>query len=249
MSQAATQVGDLAGTEAASGVPAAGLDRLLDSARTTLSDGLISDRVYHMLRQAIVSGELAPGQRIVESDVARRLGTSQAPVREAVKRLAHDTLVTSIPRRGSYVTVISREEAEHARALRRTLEGFSGRAAAARRAEGFQETLSDLVQAMTAAADAGDAAEVRRVDILFHRTVAAASGNPFVPRVWEILEPRLTALRVVADPTYAGSLPALAHHHAWLLGLLTAGDEETAAAAFMANGVDAVEPPEVSPGQ
>ncbi|MGO4429640.1 GntR family transcriptional regulator, partial [Streptomyces sp. MCAF7] len=65
---------------------------------------LLSDHVYARLRDWIVSGELVPGQRVVESEIARRMGTSQAPAREAIKRLAHEGLVNSLPRQGTYVT-------------------------------------------------------------------------------------------------------------------------------------------------
>src|SRR5438874_317808 len=76
---------------------------------------LLSDRVYEAIRGWILSGELAPGMRVVESEIARVLGTSQTPAREAVRRLAHEGLVTYRPRLGNFVTEISQVEAREAR--------------------------------------------------------------------------------------------------------------------------------------
>ena len=92
---------------------------------------LLSDRVYDAIRGWILSGELAPGMRVVESEIARVLGTSQTPAREAVRRLAHEGLVTYRPRLGNFVTEISQVEAREAREVRVLLES-----AAARRATG-----------------------------------------------------------------------------------------------------------------
>ena len=84
---------------------------------------LLSDRVYALLREWIVGGELVAGQRLVESEIARQVGTSQAPAREAIKRLADEGLVISHPNRGSYVAEISDEQAREVRDIRRAAGG------------------------------------------------------------------------------------------------------------------------------
>src|SRR5688572_17616978 len=118
------------------------LNALLEENKGSVSGGLLSDRVYRLLRSAILSGDMVPDQRIVESDIARRLGISQAPVREAVKRLVHESLVTHIPRLGSKVAHISVEQAEQARELRGNIEEFAARAAAQRGAAGYLPELN-----------------------------------------------------------------------------------------------------------
>src|SRR5690242_2606867 len=76
--------------------------------------GRLSDQVYDLVRAAIAAGELEPGARLVELELARRYGVSQAPVRDALRRLAADGLVLQFPRRGSYVADISEEDARQA---------------------------------------------------------------------------------------------------------------------------------------
>ena len=65
----------------------------------SVTQELLSDKVYGLVRRAILDGTQAPGSRLVESEIARSLGVSQAPVRDAIKRLGHEGLVTSLPRR------------------------------------------------------------------------------------------------------------------------------------------------------
>jgi DNA-binding GntR family transcriptional regulator len=215
------------------------LDDLIAETRDAMEGGnLLSDRVYRVLRTAILAGELSPGTRVVESDLARKLGVSQAPVRDAVKRLAHETLVTAIPRRGHYVTEISAEQADQARQLRRVLEEFAARHAAERRAEGYEDQLRKTIEGMREAAEADDSIAFRDSDMAFHRLVAEASGNDFLPRIWQVLEPSLHALRVVSDPTYAGNRDGLVREHERLLDLLLDGKVDDAADAFRRHGFE-----------
>jgi DNA-binding GntR family transcriptional regulator len=209
-----------------------GLAEMLDANRETLSGGLLSDRVHQLLRAAILSGELAPGERIVESETARRLRISQAPVREAVKRLVHEGLLTHRPRLGSFVTEISDEQVAQARALRRVLEEFSARAAAEVRAAGYADRLAAIVEDMRQAADKNDLAAFRDSDMEFHRLVCHASGNHFLPKLWEVMEPSLRALRVVSDPGYSGPWTEVVDEHNRLLGLLLDGRADEAAVEF-----------------
>ena len=100
---------------------------MFDEALPALPRVLLSDQAYDLMRRSILDGTLSPGARIVESEIARRLGVSQAPVREAVKRLAHEGLVTVLPRRGSYVAQISVDEVDDAREVRAMLEEAAAR--------------------------------------------------------------------------------------------------------------------------
>lgn len=210
----------------------AGLNDLLEQNKSVTSGGLLSDRVYRLLRSAILSGEMAPDQRIVESDIAKRLGISQAPVREAVKRLVHESLVTHVPRLGSRVASVSIEQAEQARELRGLLEEFAARAAAECRAEGYVDQLNAVIDDMRRAARQDDPISFRDSDMAFHRLVCQASGNHLLPRLWEVMEPSLWTLCVVSDPFYTGSRDKLVAEHARLLGLLVDGQEDDAAQAF-----------------
>ncbi|GAB2607403.1 GntR family transcriptional regulator [Kribbella endophytica] len=196
---------------------------------------LLSDRVYEAIRGWILSGELAPGMRVVESEIARVLGTSQTPAREAVRRLAHEGLVTYRPRLGNFVTEISQVEAREAREVRVLLE-----TAAARRATGHvpEEELQLLrieVARMIEAAEHHDIGAFREADLRFHRQVLAVSGNSMLLRVWRALEPALWSLQVVSNAMYAGDWGLMARRHHDLVDVLGANDPEDAARLFSAH--------------
>ncbi|MDR1711765.1 MAG: GntR family transcriptional regulator [Propionibacteriaceae bacterium] len=97
------------------------------AAELAVNRKLLSDQVYDLILASILDGTRAPGSRVVESEIARTLGVSQAPVREAVKKLAHAGLLTSIARNGSYVTEISREEVTFSREIRAAIESAAAR--------------------------------------------------------------------------------------------------------------------------
>jgi DNA-binding GntR family transcriptional regulator len=199
--------------------------------------GLLSDQVYQVLRQRIVAGELVPGQRLVEADIARQLGTSQAPAREAIKRLAHEGLVSSLPHRGNYVAEISADQAREVREVRVVLEEFAARQATARIQPRTLRTLEESVDRMRTAASAGDIGAFREADITFHRDVCVASGNSFLTRLWRTIEPNLWGLHVVSNPLYGGDWTAMAERHAALVASLAAGDPDEAARLFAAHAM------------
>jgi DNA-binding GntR family transcriptional regulator len=193
---------------------------------------LLSDQAYDVVRRSILDGTLSPGSRIVESEIARQLGVSQAPVREAVKRLAHEGLVTSLPRRGSYVTQISEAEADDARVVRALLEEAAARDAVKHFDDAARRTLEGLVDAMREDAKSDDLAAFRVHDMAFHRAVVELSGNSYLPRLWDVMESGLLSLRIVGDPGFTGSWTEMAEAHQLLVELLASGNRGQAAAGF-----------------
>lgn len=155
-----------------------------DAIGEPLTRVLLSDQVYARVRGLIIEGALAPGARLVESEIARQFNVSQAPVREAVRRLVHEGLADHIPRRGSFVAVVSQEDAHHARAVRVAIEELAARTVAAQSSNTPFEALEVQVEAMRRAALQGDVGGFRDADITFHRTVCEISGNPFLPKLW-----------------------------------------------------------------
>jgi DNA-binding GntR family transcriptional regulator len=217
-------------------------DRPLTHAETTTTGtapspapALLSDQVYEAIRGWIVSGELAPGMRVVESEIARILGTSQAPAREAVRRLAHEGLVTHRPRLGNFVTEISQVEAREAREVRVLLETQAARRAAGRMHSDEVALLRAEVQQMCEAAERKDIGAFREADLRFHRLVCAVSGNSMLLKVWRTLEPALWNLQVVSNAMYAGDWNVMARRHTDLVDVLQSGDPEEAARMFSAH--------------
>jgi DNA-binding GntR family transcriptional regulator len=197
-----------------------------------ISRGLLSDQVYELILASILDGTRAPGTRLVESEIARQLGISQAPVREAVKRLIHAGLVVSMPRHGSYVTEISPAEFAIARTMRGSIEAEAARIAVSEVSDDDLQTLRGVVKRMQQAMDADDRAAFRALDVEFHRTVIAATRRSVLARLWDTLEPMLVSQRAIGDPGYLGDRTRVVAWHSDLVDALAGGDADVAAAAF-----------------
>lgn len=198
----------------------------------SISRGLLSDQVYDLILASILDGSRAPGSRVVESEIARQLGISQAPVREAVKRLVHAGLVVSVARHGSYVTEISPEEFAIAREMRAILEAKGAGIATGKVGQSDIAKLRSITTRMQQAVDAEDWAAFRTLDVEFHRSVIAATGLAVLSRMWETLEPVLISQRAIGDPSYLGDRRRVVAWHIQLVDALLAGDAGVAASMF-----------------
>ncbi|WP_082600993.1 GntR family transcriptional regulator [Agromyces sp. Root81] len=206
--------------------------------------GLLSDRIYDLVRAMIKDSTLKPGEQVVESQLARRLSVSQAPVREALKRLTHDGLVTHIRHHGSFVTEFSKREADDARIGRMALEGMAARVAHGRIDDTTRARLTAIVDSMHDAAERHDIAAFRETDFEFHRAVIEASGNVYLPRMWDILEPSLRSMHVLSDPGYDGDWRVVAETHRGLIASLDGGDPDEASDLFVAHAMGLATHPE-----
>lgn len=178
--------------------------------------------VYDSLRRAIVAGTLRPGQRVVEAEIARQMGISRAPLREAIRQLEQEGLLVSNPRRGTTVVQLTRADVEEVYTLRADLEARAIRRAICRLTADDLAELEALLQAMN------DAASLLDADIAFHRAIVAAAGWSHLQRIWESLHPRtltLYTLRTVAD----WSTQRHADRHRVVLDAIRAGDPDAAA--------------------
>ena len=208
-----------------------------------LDRGLLSDRIYEVVKEMIRDSTLKPGEQVVESQLARRLGVSQAPVREALKRLSHEGVVTHIPHHGIFVTEFSQREADDARIARVGLEGLAARLAQRRLNDGTRARLLSIIDQMHAAADRHDIAAFRELDFEFHKTVVVASGNQYLPRVWDIIEPSMRSMHVLSDPKYDGDWHVAAEMHRDLLQVLEGEDPEAADDLFSAHAIGIADHP------
>ncbi|MRG60290.1 FCD domain-containing protein [Agromyces sp. CFH 90414] len=200
-----------------------------------LKRGLLSDQIYDLIKAMIKDTTLEPGEQLVESQLARRLQVSQAPVRDALKRLAHEGLVTHIRHQGNFVASYTDEEAEQAKVARSVLEGLAGELACGQLDAATTERLEGLIEQMHEAAADRNFSEFRELDFAFHRSVIEASGNAYLPRMWDIIEPSLRSMHVLGDPKFGGDWHEVAEWHRSLLELLQGDDGEAAAKLFRAH--------------
>jgi DNA-binding GntR family transcriptional regulator len=151
-----------------------------------ISRTVLREQVKDLLLQRIASGELRPGDRIVETRVAAELGTSQAPVREALRDLELLRLVESEPFKGARVRGFGNAELVEVYPVRAALEELAAKEAT-RRLAGDVSALEAEVEAMREAARRGDTNALVRHDIAFHRLVVEAAGNPILEQCWKSL--------------------------------------------------------------
>ncbi len=141
------------------------------------SDLPLRDVVFYTLRQSILTGELKPGERLMEIHLADKLGVSRTPVREAIRRLELEGLVTMFPRRGAEVAQITEKSMSDVLEVRRTLDALCAELACDRIS---QEELSALKQAcerFEQSVSTHDTKKIAQADVALHDIIVQATGN------------------------------------------------------------------------
>lgn len=171
----------------------------------------ITDSVYSDVRDAIVSGELAPGTKLSVPALAARLGVSRSPVREAVLRLTQEKLATEEPRRGSVVANIDAAELSRLYEVREVMEGLAARLAVEHSGRRLIGQLAAVLEEHQRAVDDADVAAHMEIDQRFHRMIRAAAGNPEVVHMLDGIQARVQ-LAMRTTTITAGPRHALADH-------------------------------------
>ena len=171
---------------------------MTDDAEITRS--VLSEQVKGRLLQAILDGRYPPGARIVETRVAKEFGTSQAPVREALRDLEALGVVETAPFRGARVRQPTTAELLEAFDVRSILEGHGAVLAMENMTDQDLDKLTTLVDRMREAALAGDPFNEATADTEFHRFIMHRSGNATLERVWRTLEPFLRTYITIVSP-------------------------------------------------
>jgi DNA-binding GntR family transcriptional regulator len=155
----------------------------------TLSRSILADEVKDRLLQDILAGRYPPHSRIVETTIARELGISQAPVREALRGLEATGVVEILPFRGARVRRPTTQELLEAITIRAELEALGARLAVPRLSDADLEDLLAHGEELKRAADTGDPHLLAKADASFHGRIIRASGNATLVRLWQSLEP------------------------------------------------------------
>lgn len=137
----------------------------------------LRDVVFHTLRQAILRGELEPGERLMEIHLAQRLGVSRTPIREAIRKLELEGLVVMIPRRGAVVASITEKDMKDVLEVRRTLEMLAVEVACDRISPEELQKLREASEMFQATCDSGDLIRLAQADVAFHEVIYNATGN------------------------------------------------------------------------
>jgi DNA-binding GntR family transcriptional regulator len=177
------------------------------------------EEALQVLRRKILSEELAPGTRLVETTYARRLGVSQSTLREALVRLAHEGLVMSIPRRGTYVAAVPTDTVNYLYELRDRVEPLAMRLAMKSLHKEDIEYLEHQVSRMY-----GRTANERiDADMAFHRRLYELTQFPPLQGLWPQIE--VLTRRILSMSHRIGSTEATNHNHGAIMQALVAADQ------------------------
>lgn len=137
----------------------------------------LRDVVFNTLRKAILTGELKPGERLMEIHLANRLGVSRTPIREAIRKLELEGLVIMIPRRGAEVAQITEKSLKDVLEVRRALDALCVELACERIDEEATQQLKKACEEFERATETKDATTIAKADVELHDIIVRATGN------------------------------------------------------------------------
>ncbi|WP_052947845.1 GntR family transcriptional regulator [Aneurinibacillus tyrosinisolvens] len=181
--------------------------------KNTIVNKSLSDQIYESLRESIIKGELRPGDRITELEIAKNFGVSQAPVREAFLRLAEDELVISHRNKGTFVSNISMDEIDELYSFRIHMEEMALKRAFERITEEDIKTLENYYQEMMKAGEENDLDGLRNTDVNFHTHIYQIADHKFMYHVWRILSSKLNRTWYLTSQVYFTNLSEVASIH------------------------------------
>lgn len=150
----------------------------MPSFKPTINEFLpLRDLVFNTLRQAILTGELKPGERLMEIHLAEKMGVSRTPIREAIRKLELEGLVTMVPRRGAEVAQITEKSMTDVLEVRRTLDALCAELACQRITPEASQALGNACQDFEQSVHTGDSRKIAQADVAFHDIIVQATGN------------------------------------------------------------------------
>lgn len=186
----------------------------------------LSEEVARRMRDAILTGELRPGERLVEGAIAEALGVSKSPVREAIRELARQGLVVATKRKGAYIRNITEKDFRDIRILRVTLEGLAVRLTMQEPNTSWIENLKRTAEMM---AGAEDQSQLNEMHLAFHRLLTTQSNNERLSDILTNLLTQTAAILPFVD-LVSGDAATYAEEHAAIVAALQSRDTEQAVA-------------------
>ena len=185
----------------------------------------LRELVCEHIREAIINGTFAPGERLMEIQMADEMGVSRTPVREAIRKLEMEGFVVMIPRRGTYVSNMSIKDINDVYEIRISLDTLAAGLAAERISDEELEELQRLLVKVGAAIEKNDMAKVVEADIEFHDVLYKASRNERLRNIINNLREQITVIRGVSM-RYPGRLKDTQEEHRRLVESIAARDVE-----------------------
>ncbi|AFK85771.1 MULTISPECIES: GntR family transcriptional regulator [Thermoanaerobacterium] len=156
----------------------------------------LRDIVFDYMKNAIITGEFKPGERLMEVQLAEKLGVSRTPVREAIRKLELDGLVVMVPRKGAYVSDLSTKDLLNAFEVRQSLEGLAASLAAERITDDELKKLKDVLDKFYEGIQENDVEKLIKYDQEFHDLIFNASRNEKLVQIMNNLQEHVHRFRV-----------------------------------------------------
>ena len=187
----------------------------------------LRDVVFNTLRQAIITGEFVPGERLMEIALANRLGVSRTPVREAIRKVELEGLVVMIPRKGAEVARITEKDLRDVLEVRSSLEELAAGLATERLDDDSREKIKTALDNFREAITTGDNPRIADCDVEFHDAVFEATKNKRLIQIINNLREQIYRYRLeyVKDTEYHA---VLMKEHEELVDAMFSGDKKGA---------------------
>lgn len=202
----------------------------------------LRDVVFNTLREAILKGDLKPGERLMELQLASKLGVSRTPIREAIRMLEQEGLAVTTPRKGAEVAKMTLKDMEDVLEIRDALDELAVRIACQKISDEQLKQLEDMKELFEKSTQTGNVKKIAEADVTFHDVIYEATGNPKLVTLLSNLREQVYRYRVeyIKDPK---NYPTLIAEHEAILESLKNRDVKNAVEAMhvhVANQAEAV---------
>ena len=187
----------------------------------------LRDVVFNTLRKGILRGELKPGERLMEIQLANKLGVSRTPIREAIRKLELEGLVLMIPRKGAEVAQITEKNMQDVLEVRKALEELSVQLACERITPEQVEEMKMAAEDFRKVLKSGDVTKIAEADVKFHDIIFAATNNQRLITLLNNLREQMYRFRV-EYLKQKECYPQLLEEHDKLIALISGGEVEEA---------------------
>ncbi len=190
----------------------------------------LREMVYEELKMQILKGSIIPGTRMMEVELAEEMGVSRTPIREAIRKLEKEGLVTIEPRRGAYASMISTEDMVEILEVRQDLEGLAAYFAADRMTDEKMEELREVSNSYNEAVKSGKMEDMIKYDTRFHHIIVESCRNKILVQMIEQLQELVLRFRYIYYDNFrrAENMP---DEHEAIVAAISEGNADKARAA------------------
>lgn len=184
-----------------------------DTLKVNINEYLpLRDVVFNTLRQAILKGELKPGERLMEIQLAQRLGVSRTPIREAIRKLELEGLVTMVPRKGAEVAKITEKSLRDVLEVRRSLEELAMQIACDKITEDILDDLEMALGEFKKAINSKELTAIAEADVNFHDVIYHATDNDKLIQILNNLREQMYRYRIEYIKDYSSHKRIIEEH-------------------------------------